>query len=282
MTGINAPAKPAVIAISSHVARGTVGNRAIVFALETLGFPVWSVPTITLPWHPGHGPSTRIVPQEETFARFMEDLTNSPWLTEVGAVLTGYLGGESQATAIADLITEARKRNPGLLYVCDPVIGDDGGLYVPDETAVAIRDRLLPMADIATPNRFELQWLTGKQGDAVKLAKNLGPSTVLVTSAFDDGHTGNLLVTEDQSLTATHSAISRPPNGLGDLTASLYLAHRLSNRSPMTALSRTTSSVFELLQNSLARGADELTLESDSSSITQPTLQISAIDYQGS
>ena len=33
----------AVIVISSHVARGSVGNRAAVFALETLGFPVWAV-----------------------------------------------------------------------------------------------------------------------------------------------------------------------------------------------------------------------------------------------
>ncbi|MBE0694401.1 MAG: pyridoxal kinase, partial [Aquamicrobium sp.] len=40
----------AVIVISSHVARGTVGNRAAVFALETLGLPVWAVPTVILPW----------------------------------------------------------------------------------------------------------------------------------------------------------------------------------------------------------------------------------------
>ena len=48
----------AVIVISSHVMRGSVGNRAAVFALETLGYPVWAVPTIVMPWHPGHGPST--------------------------------------------------------------------------------------------------------------------------------------------------------------------------------------------------------------------------------
>ena len=52
--------KGAIIVISSHVVRGTVGNRAAVFALETLGHPVWAVPTVILPWHPGHGPSRRI------------------------------------------------------------------------------------------------------------------------------------------------------------------------------------------------------------------------------
>jgi pyridoxine kinase len=38
--------RPSVIVISSHVVRGSVGNRAAVFALETLGFPVWAVPTV--------------------------------------------------------------------------------------------------------------------------------------------------------------------------------------------------------------------------------------------
>ena len=31
----------------------------------------------------------------------------------------------------------------------------------PTETAEAIRDQLVPLASIATPNLFELQWLTG-------------------------------------------------------------------------------------------------------------------------
>jgi pyridoxine kinase len=55
-------AKPAVIVVNSLVARGGVGGRASVFALERLGFPVWLVPTVLLSWHPGQGPATRIVP----------------------------------------------------------------------------------------------------------------------------------------------------------------------------------------------------------------------------
>src|SRR5690606_9861359 len=94
-----------VIVISSHVVRGSVGNRAAVFALETLGFPVWAVPTVVLPWHPGHGvpgaPAGRIVPPAEEFSRLMQDLQRAPWLGEVGAVLTGYLGHPEQAAAVA-------------------------------------------------------------------------------------------------------------------------------------------------------------------------------------
>ena len=156
-------ARRAVIVVSSHVVRGTVGNRAAVFALETLGHPVWAVPTVILPWHPGHGRATRIVPQD--FAALMNDLAGAPWLGEVGAVLSGYLGEAAQAAGVASLVAAVRARSPGALYVCDPVIGDAGGLYVPEATAAAIRDTLIPLADVATPNRFELEWLSGRKAD---------------------------------------------------------------------------------------------------------------------
>ena len=146
----------AVIVISSHVIRGSVGNRAAVFALESLGLPVWAVQTITLPWHPGHGPATRLVPDEKQFASVIDDLCQSPWLPEVGAVLTGYLGDPSQAKAIKKLVMVAREKNPDLVYLCDPVIGDQHGLYVSEDTVTEIKENLLPIADITTPNRFEL------------------------------------------------------------------------------------------------------------------------------
>ena len=121
----------AVIVVSSHVARGSVGNRAAVFALETLGFPVWAVPTVVLPWHPGHGRATRIVPPPGEFAALMKDLERAPWLGEVAAILSGYLGDASQAAAVASLVDAVRAKNGRAVYVCDPVIGDLGGLYVP-------------------------------------------------------------------------------------------------------------------------------------------------------
>ena len=122
----------AVIVVSSHVARGSVGNRAAVFALESLGFPVWAVPTVILPWHPGHSRATRIVPPSADFAALMRDLEGAKWLGEVAAVLSGYLGDAAQADAVASLVRAVKRRNPDALYLCDPFMGDRGGLYVPD------------------------------------------------------------------------------------------------------------------------------------------------------
>src|SRR5690349_10912273 len=106
-------AKPAILVVNSLVARGSVGGRAAVFALERLGFPVWLAPTVLLSWHPGHGPATRIVPQTTEFQHFLGDLATTPRLGEVGAILTGYIGDVAQVEWIVRLVQAMRARNPG-------------------------------------------------------------------------------------------------------------------------------------------------------------------------
>jgi pyridoxine kinase len=271
--------KPAILVVSSHVVRGTVGNRAAVFALETLGFPVWAMPTVMLPWHPGHGPATRIVPPADAFAAMLADLERAPWLGEVGGILTGYLGSAEQAAPLAGLIEAVKAKNPQALYVCDPVIGDSGGLYVPSATAEAIRDHLLPLADIATPNRAELDWLAGKTSGTLEeiaaAARGLPPPAMLVTSApAGEGRIGNLWVEEETAFLASHDTVARPPNGLGDLTAALLLAGRLDGKSAHEAIRHVTAAVYEILSRASARGADELMLETDAASLRAPKVSV--------
>lgn len=280
MTTEPAETPRAVIVVSSHVARGSVGNRAAVFALETLGFPVWAVPTVILPWHPGHGRATRIVPDPEQFAALMEDLAKSPWLGEVAGVLSGYLGDARQAEAVAGLVEAVKARNRKAIYVCDPVMGDLGGLYVPQPLAEAMRDRLLPIADIATPNRYELEWLAGAKLDDLRsvmlAALDAGPATMLVTSApaLMAGGIGNLLINRNEALLAEHRAIPKPPNGLGDLTAAVFLARLLDEQPTAKALQSTTASVFEILARTTKRGADELQIETDAQSLSHPMAMV--------
>jgi len=277
----NTPDVPrAVIVISSHVVRGSVGNRAAVFALESLGFPVWAVPTVVLPWHPGHGRATRIVPPPAGFADLMKDLEGARWLGEVAAVLSGYLGEPSQAEAVASLVAAVKRQNPSAIYLCDPVMGDQGGLYVPEATAAAIRDRLMPLADAATPNRHELAWMTGRPLDDIKsviaAAQEALPETMLVTSApaMMNGSIANLLLTPSQALLAEHRLIDRPPNGLGDLTAAVYLARILSGQPAEKALQSTTATVFEILARTARRGGDELQIETDAQSLSHPMAMV--------
>lgn len=277
----SAPEAPrAVIVVSSHVARGSVGNRAAVFALETLGHPVWAVPTVLLPWHPGHGPATRIVPDADQFSAFMKDLERAPWLGEVAAVLSGFLGDARQAADVAALVRRVKAKNPRTLYVCDPVMGDSGGLYVPQATAEAMRDLLLPLADIATPNRYELEWIVGGKLDdmrsLISAALEVGPQRMLVTSApgMMAGGIGNLLVTATEALLAEHRQISGPPNGMGDLTAALFLARLMAGHPDGKALQTTTAAVYEILARTAKRGGDELQIETDARSLSQPMAMV--------
>ncbi|PST17489.1 pyridoxal kinase PdxY [Mesorhizobium plurifarium] len=275
------PAAPgAVIVISSHVVRGAVGNRAAVFALETLGHRVWALPTVVLPWHPGHGRSTRVTMPDEDFRSIIDDLVHAPWIGEVRAVLSGYLGSPEQAAGIARLVTALRERNPGLFYACDPIIGDASGLYVPLEIATAIRDMLLPLATLATPNRFELSWLAGASLETnatiLDAAVDLGPPRVLVTSAIPmmSGGTGNLYLSGRHALLAEHRLIDNPPNGTGDLLAAVLLARLLEGLPEERALQMATASVYEIIARSRKRDSDELTLEQDASSLATPMAMV--------
>lgn len=255
--------KPTVLVISSHVARGAVGNRAAVFALERLGFPVVAVPTVTLPWHPGEGRATRIVPPDEAFARLLGDLAGAPWLAAVGGILSGYLGAAGQAAPVAALVEAVKAQNPAALYLCDPVIGDEAGPYVPEPVIAAIREKLLPLADMATPNRHEFGFIGGEvltgNDDLIAASRTTGIPETVVTSAFGKRHqAANLLVAPDGVHLATHASLASAPHGTGDLLAALYLARRLDGTAAPEALRLAAGATYRLAE--LAAGDSALPL----------------------
>lgn len=277
--------KPLLV-ITSQVVRGGISGRGLVFALQRLGHPVWFLPTILLPWHPGHGKGKRITASNDEFAEIVEELANSPKISEIGGVISGYLGHAEQAGPIAKLVKTIQDRNPDALYVCDPVIGDhfgdSGDLYVPKATAVAIRDELIPYADIVTPNGFELGWLTGRdvisELQALSAARALGNDRVLVTSspALRRNAIANLLVGPNGAVAAEHAVVPNPPHGTGDLMAGLFLSRHMDGLSDNDALVRAAGSTFELVARSVKKGADELLFAEEQQSLVRPMALVSS------
>lgn len=254
----------------------------MIFALERLGFPVIAVPSVILSWHPGIGPATRVVPPAKSFAAIVDDLIGAPWLSTVGAILSGYLGEESQAKPIAALVETVKGSNPEALYLCDPVIGDSDGLYIRDDIVSAIGEKLIPLADIATPNRHELGFL----GDGalfdndglVRAARAIGVREVVVSSAFAaPNETANLLVMPDGQYCARHPAMSEAPHGTGDVLAALYLAHRLGGSSAPDALGLAVASTFRLVEASC--GEAELPLAREQAAFFEPHEAVSLEKY---
>lgn len=260
--------KAGILVVSSTVVRGAVGGRGAAFALERLGHPVWSVQTVTLPWHPGHGRAGRIIPDEAAFATLIDDLVRAPWLGEIGAILTGYMGAASQPAAVARLVDAVKAARPDALYLCDPVMGDGGKLYVPEATASAIRDHLVPRADILTPNPTELGFLTGDLALAPEalmdaVARLAAPRIAVTSAAGTEGEITTLLVSRNggATLRASHAAIhGRVPNGTGDLFAALFLARLIEGESDAEALRLATAAVADAIDAATRLGVDELPL----------------------
>ena len=258
-----------VLCFSSQVARGYVGGSATRTALERMGHDCWLLPTVILSNHPGH---ERFAGEQVPVGRLramLESMQANGWLGEVDAMVLGYMPSVDHVAYMVTAAEMVRKENPDALCLCDPIIGDDpGGLYVYDEIAAAIRDQLLPIADIATPNRFEMEWLSGKKAKRAKaalgVAKALEPETVLVTSLTgqDPQSLVNLLVGARGASSTTVSKRKFAPHGPGDLMAALYLGHVLGGKEPQEALALATGSVEEALEES--EGADELRLHASS------------------
>lgn len=228
-----------ILAISSQVAFGPVGNSAAVPALQAKGHAVMAVPTVTLSNHPGHGVPAGFRTTPGDLAAILARATS---FAAVDAVMTGYFASPEQIVEVAAVIRTLRDKNPDLYVLVDPVMGDGGRLYVPIEVAEAIRGELLPLATCLTPNRFELEWLTGflagTIANAIAAARALNIAEVLATSIPAPGdELATVIVTPE-----THGEQLRPlrdqvPHGTGDFLAGCYLAERLE-RPPVAALAR--------------------------------------------
>ena len=250
-----------ILSISSQVVRGHVGNSAAAPALQRLGHEVWALPTVVLSNHPGHPhvAGTRIEPK--LLGEMVAALGRNGWLGEVDAVLTGYLPSPGHVAFAAETIATLKADGKRRLILIDPVLGDDpGGLYVAEAAALAMRETLLPLADILTPNRFELAWLSGATvqdtATATAAAARLNVPVVLVTSIPGGQALVNLLWQADRVDTAEVPRLARVPHGTGDLLAALLLGHILLGASASAAMRQAVAEVAQVIDSSA--GADEL------------------------
>jgi pyridoxine kinase len=215
-----------VLALSSQTLYGPVGNSAAVPALQARGHEVMALPTILLSNHPGHGVPVTQVTSADMIASLWDRLSSLGALDGLDAVLTGYFATPAQIIAAADRIATLKAARQSLHILVDPVLGDHGRLYVGPDVADAIRDRLLPLATITTPNLFELGWLTDETDLETAIAK-LGVAETIITSVPVDNKLATLLQTPDLRLAHHMPRHDKMPNGTGDFLAGAYLSERL-------------------------------------------------------
>ncbi len=274
-----------VLSIQSAVAYGHVGNSAAVFPLQRIGVEVMPVYTVTFSNHTGYGAWRGPLISPDDVREVITGIEERGVFPQIDVILSGYQGSEGIADVILDAVARIKAANSAAIYACDPVMGNaKSGCFVAPAIPILLRERVVPAADIITPNQFELGYLTGTEPDtlestlrSVDLARDMGPRTVLVTSVErpdrEDGTLEMLAVTDDGAWIVTTPQLPMKANGSGDVTAALFTAHYRRTGDAAVALARTASSVFDLLQNTLDSGERELQLVESQEAYAHPRMQ---------
>ncbi|XP_031396295.1 pyridoxal kinase isoform X2 [Punica granatum] len=149
-----------VLSIQSHTVQGYVGNKSAVFPLQLLGYDVDPVNSVQFSNHTGYPTFKGQVLNGQQLWELIEGLEANDLLYYTH-LLTGYIGSVSFLDTVLEVVKKLRSVNPNLVYVCDPVMGDEGKLYVPQDLVSVYRQKVVPVASMLTPNQFEAELLSG-------------------------------------------------------------------------------------------------------------------------
>jgi pyridoxine kinase len=273
------------LSIQSAVAYGHVGNSAAVFPLQRIGVEVMPVYTVNFSNHTGYGAWRGPLISPDDVREVIAGIEDRGAFPKIDVILSGYQGSEGIADVILDAVARIKAANPNAVYSCDPVMGNaKSGCFVAPAIPVLLRDRVVPAADLITPNQFELGYLTGTEPDSlestlesVDLVRASGPRTVLVTSVErpdrEEGTIEMLAVDDRGAWIVQTPLLPMKANGSGDVTAALFTAHHRRTGDAADALARTASSVFDLLANTHESGERELRLVESQEAYAHPQMQ---------
>jgi len=279
-----------VISIQSQVAYGHVGNSAAVFPMQMHGIDVIAVPTTLLSNRPGYPTIRGRILDAQLVADLLVGIEERGAVDGCQVILSGYLGSPEIAEVVADFVARAKRRNPQLVYCCDPVLGDrDRGLFVKADIPPLVRDRLCPLADVITPNHFEFEWLCGATAGttteviarAQALAASGRPETVVVTSAeladSRDGTIETLAVERASAWRVRTPKLPISPSGTGDLFASLFVSALVRGSDTPDALGHAASATFAVLEHTAARGGNEMRIIEAAHALVNPARRFDAV-----
>lgn len=149
-----------ILSIQSHVVHGYVGNRAATFPLQLRGFDVDVLNTVQFSNHPAYGSfkGTRsTIEQIQDIYQGLADID-----CQYDAILTGYIPNDDSLKAVNQICSEICTNDQNVRWILDPVLGDNGRLYVSEGNVQTYKDILLNgHLSLVTPNQLELEVLSG-------------------------------------------------------------------------------------------------------------------------
>lgn len=261
-----APFQPQLVTIQSAVMIGAVGNDAAMPVYTHFRQKAARLDTVRLAAHPGFQTGFTDITPAPTLAALLRDFTNLQQTAQPEAIQTGYFGAADQIAPVAEFIAGSQNK-ANIFYLLDPVLGDAGKLYVAQSIADAIQEKLLPLADIITPNAFELGLLAGKDVTSLAeaeiaaqhmLAKNSGRLQAVFATGIhaETGKIADMLITGKKTTTFVHNRKIHGVSGSGDVLSALVLSAYL-NHANLEAACRWAS---PLAAEMIARTASPLGL----------------------
>lgn len=263
-----------IISIQSQVVHGHVGNSAAVLPMQARGLNVAAVPTTLLSNSPHFETMRGCVLAPELVGDLLRGVEERGLIETSRYIVSGYLGSRANGEVVAAFVERARQINPDIIYICDPVMGDSNlGVFVADQVIECLLDHLVPLADLLTPNQFELGLLTQSQptswpilkAEVAKIQAIRGARLIVTGCAFPDTPKGSLenIVVEDGTFTRlTSPRLPIVPVGTGDLFTGLLTANLALDRDLVRAARNAAGVVLDILERTIVDGEYEMQLGS--------------------
>lgn len=249
---------PLIGSIQNTVGMGFIGNQAVWSVANSLGARTVCAPSSYASAHGGFSGRSSFVVDPQHFRKDVAFLISQ----RPGVLVIGYLPRPNLVDIVATQLVDYKG-----VVLLDPVIGDyQKGLYVSSETARAIRDSLLPLAQIVTPNRFEAEVLLGLGPGAERASEHaflngifdLGPEAVVVTSFERDAekHRLKVLFTNGYSYYRVHAPYypTFPAHGVGDVFAGSLAVFTALGASPFAGMLLSTTLCARAVANTSTYG----------------------------
>lgn len=254
-----------LLSAQSHVVHGYVGNRAATFPLQLRGWDVDALNTVQFLNHPAYGSFEGIAYPGEELLKIYKAMVEIADV-EHSVVLTGYIANVQTVRTIVEIVRMARTKNPGLKWFLDPVLGDNGRFYVAEEILPTYKE-ILAHEDVflVTPNRFELELLTGcKVTDLRSLASTVQSfletfpkvKNLVVTSVELEEYPDDIVcaAATQGNITVSYFTVEKIPGtfyGTGDLFTALladcYVSEEPKHTLPLNVLEAALNEVLSIM-----------------------------------
>lgn len=176
---------------------------------------------------------------------------------EVHAIKIGMVWGREAMASISRGIG-----GMGVPVVVDPVVrSTTGGALLEELARDALINIMMPLADVATPNRFEAGYLVGADvidvvtaREAARTISGMGPSSVVVTGVEDGDEVADIIIHDGSCHEIRGARLSGENRGGGCTYSAILACQMASGRTALEAARMAHDAAYLSIRDAVAVG----------------------------